>query len=55
MTNLDTLRAIQDAINQSRWAEARSIVYRAIVAEQRRVAEQRNGSERPEPSTQPSK
>jgi hypothetical protein len=41
MTPLDTLRAIHDAINQSRWAEARTLTYRAIVAEQKRIADEK--------------
>jgi hypothetical protein len=42
MSNLDTLRAIQDAMYRGLYSEARAIVYRAIVAEQKSIADQKN-------------
>ena len=41
MNLLDTLRAIQDAQSQSRWADARELVYRAVCEEQKRLLTQR--------------
>jgi len=45
MNDIHLLRAIQDALNQSRYAEARCLVYRAIVAEQKRMADQNNNAQ----------
>jgi len=46
MNDIHLLRAIQDSLNQSRYAEARCLVYRAIVDEQKRMADQKQ--QRPE-------
>jgi hypothetical protein len=46
VTTLDMLRAIQDAQNQSQWARARSLVYTAIVQEQKRIADAQNNDPR---------
>ena len=44
MSHLDTLRAIQDVLTQSRYAEARNLIYRAVVEEQKRIADQQNNA-----------